>query len=175
MKDGECQTPEERSALMAEHMQTMRDGMEWCRRWASPAAWQHGQHGASKGWPAACDMHESHCMMACVMEMMESMMQIDDGSHALAMAPAASVNGQHATTTPSSDTEEPWRPERGGFGIPVIPSGPGDRGCCWLLMDRASRPPVAMVALRDFVALSVDARFHASRAWQRCEYRDIEG
>ena len=70
-----AKTPEERSALMAEHMQTMRDGMGMMQK-MGPSSGMGGM-GALKGGKAmACDMHESHRMMGMRMEMMESMMQM---------------------------------------------------------------------------------------------------
>ena len=70
-----AKTPEERSALMAEHMQTMRDGMGMMQKMGQSSGM--GGMGAPKGGKAmACDMHESHRMMGMRMEMMESMMQM---------------------------------------------------------------------------------------------------
>jgi len=70
-----AKTPEERSALMAEHMQTMRDGMGMVQKMGQSSGM--GGMGALKGGKAmACDMHESHRMMGMRMEMMESMMQM---------------------------------------------------------------------------------------------------
>ena len=70
-----AKTPEERSALMAEHMQTMRDGMGMMQKMGQSGGM--GGRGAPKGGKAmACDMHESHRMMGMRMEMMESMMQM---------------------------------------------------------------------------------------------------
>ena len=70
-----AKTPEERSALMAEHMQTMRDGMGMMQKMGQSGGM--GGMGAPKGGKAmACDMHESHRMMGMRMEMMESMMQM---------------------------------------------------------------------------------------------------
>ena len=70
-----AKTPEERSALMAEHMQTMRDGMGMMQKMGQSSGM--GGMGALKGGKAmACDMHESHRMMGMRMEMMESMMQM---------------------------------------------------------------------------------------------------
>ena len=73
-----AKTPEERSALMAEHMQTMREGMGMMQKMGQTGG-MGGMSGmgAPKGGKAmACDMHESHRMMGMRMEMMESMMQM---------------------------------------------------------------------------------------------------
>ncbi|GEM_PF-523857 len=65
-------TPEERSALMADHMQAMRDGMGMMQK-MGPS----GGMGAPQGRKSmGCDMHASHRMMGARMEMMESMMQM---------------------------------------------------------------------------------------------------
>ncbi|MGB3451188.1 MAG: hypothetical protein WBA58_11935 [Giesbergeria sp.] len=73
-----AKTPEERSALMAEHMQTMREGMGMMQKMGqSGGMGGMSGMGAPKGGKAmACDMHESHRMMGMRMEMMESMMQM---------------------------------------------------------------------------------------------------
>ena len=76
-----AKTPEERSALMAEHMQTMRDGMGMMQKMGKSGSMSGmggmSGMGAPKGGKAmACDMHESHRMMGMRMEMMESMMQM---------------------------------------------------------------------------------------------------
>ena len=73
-----AKTPEERSALMAEHMQTMREGMGMMQKMGqSGGMGGMSGMGAPKGGKAmACDMHESHRMMAKRMEMMQSMMQM---------------------------------------------------------------------------------------------------
>ena len=86
-----AKTPEERSALMAEHMQTMRDGMGMMQKMGqSGGMGGMGGMGASKGGKAmACDMHESHRMMGMRMEMMESMMQMMMDRMPSPMAPAA--------------------------------------------------------------------------------------
>ena len=86
-----AKTPEERSALMAEHMQTMRDGMGMMQKMGqSGGMGGMGGMGASKGGKAmACDMHESHRMMGMRMEMMESMMQMLMDRMQSPMAPAA--------------------------------------------------------------------------------------
>ena len=84
-----AKTPEERSALMAEHMQTMRDGMGMMQKMGQSGGM--GGMGAPKGGKAmACDMHESHRMMGMRMEMMESMMQMMmDHMQMLTPAPSA--------------------------------------------------------------------------------------
>ncbi|MEZ5719801.1 MAG: hypothetical protein R3E55_15525 [Burkholderiaceae bacterium] len=86
-----AKTPEERSALMAEHMQTMRDGMGMVQKMGqSGSMGSMGSMGASKGGKAmACDMYESHRMMGMRMEMMESMMQMMMDRMPSPMAPAA--------------------------------------------------------------------------------------
>ena len=86
-----AKTPEERSALMAEHMQTMRDGMGMMQKMGqSGGMGGMGGMGASKGGKAmACDMHESHRMMGMRMEMMESMMQMMMDRMPSPMAPTA--------------------------------------------------------------------------------------
>ena len=86
-----AKTPEERSALMAEHMQTMRDGMGMMQKMGqSGGMGGMGGMGASKGGKAmACDMHESHRMMGMRMELMESMMQMMMDRMQSPMAPAA--------------------------------------------------------------------------------------
>ena len=86
-----AKTPEERSALMAEHMQTMRDGMGMMQKMGqSGGMGGMGGMGASKGGKAmACDMHESHRMMGMRMEMMESMMQMMMDRMQSSMPPAA--------------------------------------------------------------------------------------
>ena len=107
-----AKTPEERSALMAEHMQTMRDGMGMMQKMGQSSGMGGmgsmsgmgdksgmsgmsgmscmGGMGASKGGKAmACDMHESHRMMGMRMEMMESMMQMMMDRMQSPMAPAA--------------------------------------------------------------------------------------
>ena len=86
-----AKTPEERSALMAEHMQTMRDGMGMMQKMGQSGGMGGlGGMGASKGGKAmACDMHESHRMMGMRMEMMESMMQMMMDRMQSPMAPAA--------------------------------------------------------------------------------------
>lgn len=92
-----AKTPEERSALMAEHMQTMRDGMGMMQKMGQSGGMGGmsgmggmGGMGAPKGGKAmACDMHESHRMMGMRMEMMESMMQMMMDRMPSPMAPAA--------------------------------------------------------------------------------------
>jgi hypothetical protein len=86
-----AKTPEERQALMAEHMKMMRDGMGMMQKMGqSGGMGGMGGMGASKGGKAmACDMHESHRMMGMRMEMMESMMQMMMDRMQSPMAPAA--------------------------------------------------------------------------------------
>ena len=73
-----AKTPAQRKALMAEHMQTMREGMGMMQKMGqSGGMGGMSGMGAPKGGKAmACDMHESHRMMGMRMEMMESMMQM---------------------------------------------------------------------------------------------------
>ena len=92
-----AKTPEERSALMAEHMQTMRDGMGMMQKMGQSGGMggmggMSGMSGmgASKGGKAmACDMQESNRMMGMRMEMMESMMQMMMDRMPSPMAPTA--------------------------------------------------------------------------------------
>jgi len=60
-----AKTPEERSALMSEHMKVMRDGMAMMKGMSS------GGMGEMK-----CDLAANHRMMEKRMEMMEAMMQM---------------------------------------------------------------------------------------------------
>jgi len=65
-------TPEERAALMAEHMKTLHKGMDMMNRMGGA-----GMGGMKKGQAAMdCDMHASHRVMEMRMEMMQSMMQM---------------------------------------------------------------------------------------------------
>ena len=60
-----AKTPEERNALMGEHMKAMRDGM----------AMMEGMSGGGMG-EMKCDMGAKHEMMEKRMEMMGAMMQM---------------------------------------------------------------------------------------------------
>jgi len=63
-----AKTPEERSALMTEHMQSMNDGM------AMMNGMSGGGMGGAKGMKS--DMSAQHQMMEKRMEMMQTMMQM---------------------------------------------------------------------------------------------------
>ena len=70
----QAKTPEERSALMSEHMTLMQDGMAMMGCPGSGGMKGHGgKHG--KG-PRAGDMAAHHDMMEKRMDMMQSMMQM---------------------------------------------------------------------------------------------------
>lgn len=64
-----AKTPEERNALMAEHMKTMQEGMNMMGGMAGHG--MGGMRGQMKG-----DMTTQHQMMEKRMEMMQSMMQM---------------------------------------------------------------------------------------------------
>jgi hypothetical protein len=64
-----AKTPEERNALMAEHMKTMQDGLAMMNGMSSG-----GMGGMKCGMKG--DMAEHHQMMEKRMEMMQSMMQM---------------------------------------------------------------------------------------------------
>ena len=64
-----AKTPEERNALMAEHMKTMQEGMTMMN--GMPREGMGGMKGGMKG-----DMTTQHQMMEKRMEMMQSMMQM---------------------------------------------------------------------------------------------------
>ena len=64
-----AKTPEERSAMMADHMKSMQDGMAMMGSMAGT-----GKDGMKGGMPA--DMATHHQMMEKRMEMMETMMQM---------------------------------------------------------------------------------------------------
>ena len=61
-----AKTPEERQALMAEHMKTMQDGMAMMKGM--------GGMGNTKGLPS--DMGQRHTMMEQRMDMMQTMMEM---------------------------------------------------------------------------------------------------
>lgn len=65
-----AKTPEDRNALMAEHMKTMQDGMAMMNG-MSPAGMKCDMKSGMKG-----DMAGHHQMMEKRMEMMQSMMQM---------------------------------------------------------------------------------------------------
>ena len=75
-------TPEERQALMAEHMKLMQDGMSMMKQMGAGMQAMGGQAGmgptggmaAGKGMPAG--LAERHQLMEKRMEMMESMLQM---------------------------------------------------------------------------------------------------
>ena len=70
-----AKTPEERNALMAEHMKTMQDGMVMMKGMSSGGmAGMHGGMAMKKG--GASTMTMSHEMMEKRMDMMQSMMQM---------------------------------------------------------------------------------------------------
>lgn len=69
-----AKTPEERQALMAEHMKTMHEGMAMMNRMGGPGMGSMG--GMQGGKPMMGDMHERHQMMEKRMDMMQSMMQM---------------------------------------------------------------------------------------------------
>lgn len=70
----QAKTPEERSALMAEHMKLMQDGMAMMGGMGARSMQGHGEkHG--KG-PMADDMAARHESMEKRMDMMQSMMQM---------------------------------------------------------------------------------------------------
>jgi hypothetical protein len=68
-----AKTPEERQALMDEHMKLMQDGMEMMQQMGAGMQGMGGMQGG-KGMPT--NMAERQQMMEKRMEMMESMMQM---------------------------------------------------------------------------------------------------
>lgn len=66
-----ARTPEERNALIAEHMKLMHEGMAMMGGMGG-----HQGMGAQGGAGAPMDMHTRHQMMEKHMEMMRSMMQM---------------------------------------------------------------------------------------------------
>jgi hypothetical protein len=68
-----AKTPEERQALMDEHMKLMQDGMEMMQQMGAGMQGMGGMQGG-KGMPT--NMAERHQMMEKRMQMMESMMQM---------------------------------------------------------------------------------------------------
>lgn len=68
-----AKTPEERQALMDEHMKLMQDGMGMMQQMGASMQGMGGMQG-DKGMPA--NMAERHQMMEKRMEMMQSMMQM---------------------------------------------------------------------------------------------------
>ena len=79
-----AKTPEERQALMAEHMKMMQDGMAMMKQMGGMSMMGGMQGGKGMG----C-MSERHQMMEKRMEMMESMMQMMMDRMQSPMAPAA--------------------------------------------------------------------------------------
>ena len=69
-----AKTPEERSALMAEHMQVMQEGMSTMNAMATPGISGTGGMGGMGGMQG--DMAAHHQMMDKRMEMMQAMMQM---------------------------------------------------------------------------------------------------
>ena len=66
-----AKTPEERNALMAEHMKSMQDGMKMMESMTKPGmAGMHGMGGMS------ADMAAHHAMMEKRMAMMQTMMKM---------------------------------------------------------------------------------------------------
>ena len=70
-KMASAKTPEERQALMAEHMKTMQEGMAMMKSMGGSS-----MGGMQGGKPMPGNMVEHHQMMEKRMEMMESMMQM---------------------------------------------------------------------------------------------------
>ena len=79
-----AKTPEERQALMAEHMKMMQDGMAMMKQMGGMSMMGGMQGGKGMG-----GMSERHQMMEKRMEMMESMMQMMMDRMQSPMAPAA--------------------------------------------------------------------------------------
>ncbi|UUZ73041.1 hypothetical protein LP415_06405 [Polaromonas sp. P1(28)-8] len=69
-----AKTPEERNALMAEHMKTMREGMAMMDMMGGPGMGSMG--GMQGGKPMPGTMNERQQMMEKRMDMMQSMMQM---------------------------------------------------------------------------------------------------
>ena len=74
-----AKTPEERQALMADHMKSMQDGMEMMKGMGGMAGMgamgsMGGAMGDGKGMPA--EMAKRHQMMEGRMEMMQMMMEM---------------------------------------------------------------------------------------------------
>lgn len=70
-----AKTPEERKALMGEHMKAMQDGMTMMGKMGSGGAMSGMDAGTKKGG-MSMDMMAHHDMMEKRMEMMTSMMQM---------------------------------------------------------------------------------------------------
>ena len=70
-----AKTPEERSALMAEHMKVMQDGMTMMNAMSAPGASGTGGMGGMKGGMQG-DMAAHHQMMEKRMEIMQATMQM---------------------------------------------------------------------------------------------------
>ncbi|ABE43124.1 hypothetical protein [Polaromonas sp. JS666] len=73
-KMANAKTPEERNALMAEHMKTMQDGMAMMNMMGGPGMGPMG--GMQGGKPMTGTMNERQQMMEKRMDMMQSMMQM---------------------------------------------------------------------------------------------------
>lgn len=73
-KMANAKTPEERNALMAEHMKTMQEGMATMNMMGGPGMGPMG--GMQGGKPMAGTMNERQQMMEKRMDMMQSMMQM---------------------------------------------------------------------------------------------------
>lgn len=74
-----AKTPDERQALMAEHMKTMQDGMSMMNGMAAGGggmACMDDKKGGNKKAKMKGEMHARHQMMEKRMEMMQSMMQM---------------------------------------------------------------------------------------------------
>lgn len=85
----QTQDPTERRALLAEHLQTMREQMADLRALGGPT--MHGQHGMGQGTDLLYRMTEDRLdMMQMMMEqMMEQMQQAQPGPPPAAPKPAA--------------------------------------------------------------------------------------
>ena len=79
-----AKTPEERQALMAEHMKMTQDGMAMMKQMGGMS-----KMGGMQGGKGMGGMSERHQMMEKRMEMMESMMQMMMDRMQSPMAPAA--------------------------------------------------------------------------------------
>ena len=79
-----AKTPEERQALMAEHMKMMQDSMAMMKQMGGMS-----KMGGMQGGKGMGGMSERHQMMEKRMEMMESMMQMMMDRMQSPMAPAA--------------------------------------------------------------------------------------
>ena len=73
-KMGSAKTPEERNALMAEHMKTLQEGMAMMNTMGGAGMGAMGGMQGKKSMPG--NMNERHQMMEKRMDMMQSMMQM---------------------------------------------------------------------------------------------------